>query len=232
MPIASPYTASRIRAKGRVHNIPIRASLAAWYRLGKGVTNVAGLCSSWYDYSGNQRPLLQATAGNRPSINSDGSLTFDGVDNYMQATFALVQAFTVYLAFMPLGDTNNDVVFDGVTGTTTLSQDTSAGTYDINAGTALAYTGTILANTKAVIGCVFNSTASVIQAGNGAATETVTGAANTNNAGGITLGASQAPGSYSNIRVYEMAVFSAAHDAAQRLQMLRYMARVAQVGGV
>lgn len=232
MPIASPYKQSKIR-KGRAgNNIPVHANLAAWYRYHMGVTNISGACSSWYDYSGNQRPLLQATASARPSINSDGSLTFDGSNDFMQATFTLIQPMSIYLAFMPLSDTNNDVLFDGATGTTTLSQDTNASTYDINAGSALAYSGTIIANTKAVIAVVFNGTSARVQAGNGAASITSSGDAGANNAGGITLGASRTPGSFSNIRVYEMAVFSAAHDATTRLQVLRYMARVAQVGGV
>lgn len=232
MPISSPYSASKIRRGRASDNIPIRTNLAAWYRYHVGITNVGGFCSSWYDNSGNQRPLLQASASARPTINSDGSLSFDGSNDFMQATFTLIQPMTVYLAFMPLSDTNNDVLFDGVTGTTTLSQDTNASTYDINAGSALAYSGTILANTKAVIAVVFNGTAARVQAGNGAASITSSGDAGANNAGGITLGASQAPGSFANIRVYELAVFSVAHDATTRLRMLRYMARVAQVGGV
>jgi hypothetical protein len=213
-------------------NLSERINLAAWYRYRIGVTNIDGAASAWADQSGNMRPLLQATASNRPTVLSDGSLLFDGVDNYMQATFTLAQPFTVYLAFQPITHTNNDVIFDGVTATTTLSQDTTTGTYDISAGTALAYTGTILAGTNGVIATVFDDTASIIQGANGAASTTVTGAANTNDAGGITLGAAQAPGSYSNIRVFEMAVYSVAHAAQTRLNVLRYMGRIAQVGGI
>lgn len=220
------------RKAGMRPNLPVRVSLAAWYRYRIAVTNINGAASAWADQSGNMRPLLQATATNRPSVLSDGSILFDGSDNYMQATFTLAQPFTVYLAFQPVTHTNNDVIFDGVTATTTLSQDTTTGTYDINAGTALAYTGTIVAGTNGVIATVFNTTTSVIQGANGAASTTVEGDANTNDAGGITLGASRTPGSYSNIRVFEMAVYSVAHDAQTRLNILRYMGRIAQVGGI
>ncbi|MGB7587490.1 MAG: hypothetical protein WBM00_02150, partial [Solirubrobacterales bacterium] len=80
-------------------NLSVRVSLAAWYRYRIGLTNINGACSEWADQSGNMRPLLQATASNRPTIRSDGSLLFDGVDNYLQAAFTLVQPFTIYLAF-------------------------------------------------------------------------------------------------------------------------------------
>lgn len=222
----------QIRKSGTLHNIPVRYQLAAWYRYRKGIVNVSGACSSWYDYSGNQRPLLQATASARPSINSDGSLTFDGLAQFMQASYTLIQPFTRYLAFMPLAHTDDAVIFDGSTGTTTLSQDTADDTYDINAGTALDYAGSFAVGTRGVIAVVFNGASSVVQGGNGAASITSTGSANTNNAGGNTLGADRSAANFSNIRVFEMADFSGAHDAFTRLQMLRYMARVAQVGGV
>lgn len=220
------------KISGHRNNLPYRVNLAAWYRYRIGVTNISGLASAWADQSGNMRPLVQATVTNRPSINSDGSLTFDGSDNYMQAAFTLIQPVTVYLAFQPLSHTDNDVLFDGATGTMTLSQDTVSGAYDSNAGSALAYAGTFPVGGKSVAACVFNGNSSVVQGGAGGAAVTSSGAAGANNPGGITLGSSRTPGSYANITVFEMAVYSVAHDATQRLQTLRYFSRIAQVGGI
>ena len=231
-PISSPYTASRIRKGSTRNNIPTRVNLAAWYRFHLGITNVSGKCSSWYDYSGNQRPLLQATASARPTINSDGSLTFDGVSQYLQAAFTLAQPFTIYAALRQLAWTSTNVLLAGYAASIALTQKTASPGIAASAGTDLTVSNTIPVGVNGVLCFVGNSTSSVYQAGGGAASVTTTGDANTNGPGGLTLGASASPGNYANVRFFEVAVFSAAHDANTRLQILRYMARIAQVGGV
>lgn len=218
--------------RARVHNIPIRTSLAAWYRYRLGITNVSGHCSSWYDYSGNQRPLVQATAASRPTINSDGSLEFDGTNDYLQAAFTLAQPFSIYLAFRQLSWTSTDVILAGYAATIALTQSTASPGITASAGTALTVDNTIRVGSNGVACFVGNGASSRYQAAGGAASVTTSGNANTNGPGGLTIGASASPGNYANIRAFECVVFSVAHDATQRLQMLRYMARVAQVGGV
>lgn len=230
MPIGAP--SAQVRARAKAHNIPIRASLAAWYRYHRGITNIGGACSSWYDYSGNQRPLLQATASKRPVINSDGSLTFDGSDDTMAATFTLSQALTIYIAFMQLAWTSGDVILDGVTAAVQLAQNTSSPGIAANAGSGLTVSNTAIINGRAVACFVANGASSVYQVGGGAASVTTSGNAGANNAGGLTLGSDAAGANAANVRIFEVVAFSAAHAAADRLQMLRYMARVAQVGGV
>jgi hypothetical protein len=113
-----------------------------------------------------------------------------------------------------------------------LNQGASDGDYAINAGSALSADGTILAGTKAVVACVFDDTSSVVQIASGAASVTTEGSAGANDPEGITLAASTVPGSYANIAVYEMIVYSVAHDAPTRLQIMRYLGRIAQVGGI
>lgn len=222
------------RRAGAMHNIPYRVNLAAWYRYRQGLTNVSGKVSSWGDSSNNSRPLLQATAANRPTLLSDGTVLFDGTDDYLQATFTLAQPFTIYATLQQVTWTSGDIVFDGVTGTTKLTQTASTPELTLDGGTALSASSTIPVAPKwGVFAAVFNGTSGVYQAGGGAAAASVTGDAGAGTAGGFTLGASRAPGSYANIAVREVAIFSVAHDAPTRLQMLRYMQRVGQsLGGV
>lgn len=214
------------------HGLNVRVNMAAWYRYRIGITNISGACSSWADQSGNMRPLVQASSTLQPLVRSDGALVFDGVNDYLQAAFTLVQPFSVYLAFNQITWTSGDAIFDGVTAATKVTQAGSSPGLAANAGSALSTDTTIGVNTNGVIAFVANSTSSVYQAAGGAASVTTTGDAGANNAGGITLGALQAPSNYGNIAVYEMIVYSVAHDATTRLQIMRYLGRIAQVGGI
>lgn len=213
-------------------SLPVRVNLAAWWRYRTAVTAINGAASQWDDQSGNMRHLLQATAAARPTVLSDGSLSFDGSNDFMQATFTLVQPCTVYLAFQQLSWTVNDSIFDGVSGTCQVFQNSSSPILTANAGTSLGTDATIALNTPGVLCFVANGATSVYQAAGGAASVTTSGNAGAGNGGGITLGATNVPGNFANIRVYEMAVFSVAHDAPTRLATMRYMGRVASCGGI
>lgn len=213
-------------------NLSIRVSQQAWYRYRIGLTNINGACSSWADQSGNMRPLVQATAAARPTILSDGSLSFDGSNDALAAAFTLSQPYTIYLAFQQLTWTSGDVVFDGSTGTVKVSQATGSPGLTANAGSSLTNSTTIALNQPGVIAFVGNSTSSVYQAAGGAASVTTTGDAGTNNAGGLTLGSDRSGANFANIRVYEMIAYSVAHDATQRLQVMRYLGRICQCGGI
>lgn len=213
-------------------NLNVRVNLAAWYRYRIGVTNISGGCSSWADQSGNMNALLQGTAANRPTVRSDGALVFDGIAQYLQATFTLSQPLSIYLAFNQLSWTVGDAIFDGATAAVKLTQATASPGLAANAASALTTDTTIGVNQNGVIAFVANSTSSVYQAAGGAASVITSGDAGTNNAGGLTLGALQAPSNYGNIAVYEMIAYSVAHDAPTRLQIMRYLGRIAQVGGI
>jgi hypothetical protein len=218
---------------GTKQNIPVRVNLAAWYRFRHAITNQSG-CSVWADYSGNSRPLLQATAANRPALLSTGELVFDGATSFMQATFTLIQPLTVYILFRQITSASGRIIFDGVTANCRLSQST-ANAVTISAGSSLADNTTIpVSSTQyGVAACVFNGASSVLQTAGGGPSVTITGNANTNNPGGITVGADRSGANFSNIGVREIAVYTGAHDATTRLGLLRYMAGVnASVGGV
>lgn len=71
------------------------------------------------DKSGNGNHLLQATASQCPVLSSgDGGrycLEFDGVDDFLQASFTLALPVTCIHAIQQLTWTGNDSIFDGVT---------------------------------------------------------------------------------------------------------------------
>lgn len=227
-------TASMPRRKvsGTKDNIPIRYGLEAWYRFNRGITNT-GNCSAWADFSGNQRPLLQATAANQPAIRPNGSIAFDGVASFMQATFTLIQPCTIYLLMAQPGWTSGKIMLDGSTGTAKLTQ--SSGTQGIvaNAGSALSAGTAIGIGTYGVVAVVFNGANSVYQSAGGGPSVTITGDAGTGNPGGITIGADRSAANFARVNFREIAVYSQAHDATTRLNMLRYMGRIySSVGGV
>ena len=200
----------------------------AWYQFGTGITVVGAGVDTWADQSGNARDLLQATDTNRPTLNADGSITFDGADNYLKASaFTLNQPETVYLLVNPVTWADNATLFDGNGADTgALYQTTATPRVDLYAGaTAAANTNLVLGAYAAVAG-IFNGASSVMQVNN---TTPTTGNAGAANMGGFTLGAGAAPANYANIQVKEVIIFAAAHDASTRARVIRYLMQVGQV---
>jgi hypothetical protein len=232
MTVTTAYMTGKRHGKGLVANMPTRTNLAAWFRYRTGMINTNGNCTQWLDQSGNGRNLLQATAALGPTVTSDGGLSFNGSSQYMQALYTLAQPVTVYVALQQITWAVNAILFSGGTGAAKVTQVTASPQVAMNGGSALANDSTIPVGVVGVMGCVFSGTSSVYQAGGGGPSVTTTGDAGTTTTGGFTLGASHVPGNYANIYVREVAIFSVAHDAPTRLQMLRYMARIGNVGGV
>ena len=202
---------------------------AAWYQFGTGITVVGAGVDTWADQSGNARDLLQATDTNRPTLNADGSITFDGVDNFLKASaFTLNQPETVYFLGAQITWTSGDSVFDGnVNDCLLLYQRTTTPNLAMYAGANVDSNPDLALNTDGVIACVYNGAASVIQTNNNAP---VTGDASTGSGGGFTLGASGGGISgFGNIRAKEVIIFAAAHDAATRARVIAYLR---QVGGL
>jgi hypothetical protein len=196
---------------------------AAWFRYGIGVS-----VSQWDDQSGNARHLLQATATNQPAVQSDGSLLFDGVDNFMKCdAFTLNQPTTVYYLGKQVTWVNNTSAFDGNTlNTGRLDTRTASPQMGIFAGASVGPISPVV-DTYNVITSVFNGASSVLQLNNGTP---VTGDTGAGNMGGFTLGAGGDATRDSNIQVKEVILFAAAHDAATRSRVIRYLARVGNLG--
>jgi hypothetical protein len=218
-----PSRVQRIQISG-----PPATDLAAWYIYNSGITVSGSGVSQWSDQSGSARHLLQGTDAKRPALQSDGSILFDGVDDFLQASFTLSQPETVYLLFRQVTWTQNEYIFDGGSNDSMiLRQGISGGGVSpqlaMFAGTSLQYNGDLAVNTYGVAACVFNTTSSVLQINNGTP---LTGAVGASNAGGVTLGSRFTPGAYSNIQVKEAIIYSSAHDSTTRGQVINYLARV------
>lgn len=197
------------------------AGLAAWYRLGKGQTIVTGV-SQWSDASGNGRNLLQATGSLQPLVQGDGSLLFDGVDDFLQASFALVQPTTIYLRMKHLAWTIGNRIADGFTANGgAILQNGTTPQIQTFAGTLTGVNANLVLNTYGSVCAVFNGASSASQVDNTAA---VTGNAGAANMGGLTLAANGAGAQPTNMQVKEVIVYSTAHDQATRDRVIAYLA--------
>lgn len=199
--------------------------LKLWARYNKGVRVSGSGVSQWNDASGNENHLKQSIDASRPSKENDGSILFDGVDDFLKADpFTLTQPETVYLLGNALSWTVSDRFFDGNTAQTgAMVQTASTPQISLNAG---AWMGN---NTDSVIGeysiftAVFNGVSSLDQIDHNAP---VTGDAGINSMSGFTLGASGIDTSWSNIKVKEVVIFNTAHDAATRRKVINYLLRL------
>lgn len=202
---------------------------AAWFRFGAGITSAGGLVSQWDDQSGNGRHLKQATGTNQPALQADGSILFDGVDNYLKCdAFTLNQPETLYiLAKQPTWTTAN-YVCDGNTGDAmVIEKTTTTPTIRLKAPNGVATNTGWTVDVYAVLAAVYNGASSSLQVNNGTPS---TGDAGANNASGFTLGASATPSAYSNIQVKEVILYAAAQDATTRARVIRYLSQVGQLG--
>jgi len=203
------------------------AGLKLWTRFNSGITVTGSGVSQWDDVSGNGNHLTQSADTSRPSKEADGSILFDGVDNFLRATFTLVQPETIYLLCKQVTWTANDTIFDGiVTNTGRLYQVSSSPILLCNAGAPGISTPDLTLNTYAAMCVLFDEANSTNLIQINSSTSAVDTAFGTEGMGGFTLANDSGGARYSNIQVKECIVFSEAHDAATRLQVINYLAGV------
>jgi hypothetical protein len=214
------------RGQGGGGNALIRGlSPAAWFRLGQGITVTGAGVSTWADQSGNGRDLLQATDTNRPALQADGSILFDGVDNFLQtAAFTMNQPFTWYLLMKQVTWTSGDHICNGLAANTALYQSATTPRIRQFAGTSGTENADLVLNAYGVVAAVFNNASSVLQVNNG--TPVTAAAIGASNAGGFTIGGDNAGNSPAHVQVKEIILFTAAHDAAQRASVIAYLSGV------
>lgn len=196
--------------------------MQAVYMAGVGQTNSSGNCSAWSDLSGRGRNLIQGTATNQPAIQSDGSLVFDGVDNYMQtAAFALSQPFTIYLVLNQLSYTNLDTIYDArATSFVALYQlDPSPGINMFCAGDGPRI-DTLNTGVRGVHTAVFNGASSLAQLNTGTA---ATGNPGATALDGFTLGARNDLGNFGHVQVWEVIIRAGADSADLRGRIQKYL---------
>lgn len=198
-----------------------------WYRKGLGQTIVTGV-SSWASSGSGAHAAVQATGGAQPLVQTDASLLFDGVDDFLNAgaiAFA-AQPFTVAICFKPVTWVSGARIIDFTSGGTaaTLFQGGVSPNIRVNFGAALTHNGIALGSYIALV-VVLNGASSII-AVNGSET---TGDAGTNAASGITIGAIQTPTNFANMQVMEVITFASALSQAQRNAVATYLGALAGV---
>jgi hypothetical protein len=197
-------------------------NIAAWFKKGVGITDVAGAVSGWADQSGNGRDYAQATAAAKPTKQAAGTLLFDGTSDLLKtAAFAIPNGYTRYLRVKPITWTSGRYICDGntinksvllQTGTTpSVSMYGGAGPVAANGGLTLGAWHSVA--------MVFNGANSLLQVDS----NVTTGNAGTANLDGLTLGASPSGTLWANVEVAEEIVYSAVHGAALRAAVMKYL---------
>jgi len=170
------------------------------------------------DRSGNNRTLVQAIGVQQPvltagMLNGLPGLAFDGVDDFLSATFTQNQPFSVYLTFRQKTWTANDRVFDGKIVDATLYQKTATPQLNMFFGSASPQITTVAVNTFVIVKCIFNGASSSFTLNNGTPINFTLGAGNP---GGFTLANRWSGANYGNIDVVDLVhtpILSAADDA-------------------
>lgn len=165
------------------------------------------------DKSGNGNNVLQATAGLRPTLtNASGKWYFetDNIDDYLRATFTITQPYYLMVAVNIQAMANNDQMIGGVTA--------NAGALFNSSGNMTMYAGStgptraFSTSTNYVFTAFFNGVSSILRL-NGSASGT--GSAGTTAPGGITIGASNTPNSFSGVRFYGVIMTTKALSAGE-----------------
>lgn len=202
-------------------------SPAAWYRYNTGITVTGAGVSSWADQSGNSRPLLQGTDTNRPALQADGSILFDGSDNQLEATFTHNQPVTWFVLLKQITSTSGDVVFDGSAALASCFQGAVSPALGANAGSASSGNSNLALDTYGVVYVVFNGASSALGINK---TTALTGNYGANNPGGFSVGANRGLAGASNIQVKEIILFDTALVSATIARVVRYLGIVGQLG--
>ena len=192
--------------------------LVAWYRRGLGMS-----VSAWTDQIiPTTQDFVQATSTNQPAVTTAGSLLFDGSDNFMAATFTLVQPFTIYGMLNTVTWTSGDRILSAAAGGSFVRQITSSPQVVFTCGSVIGPISPTL-NTVNVMAFVGNGTNSVIQLNLNAP---ITGDAGAGDMTDPFLASSAAPAGFGNTDNYEWIFYNTAHDAETRKQVIRYLANV------
>lgn len=198
---------------------------AAWFRYNRGITVTGAGVSQWDDQSGNARHLKQGTDTNRPALQADGSILFDGVDNFLKCdAFTLNQPETVFLLAKQITWNISLYIFDGnASATMAIQQAGTTPEFRQLAGGAAGVNETFPLDSYFALAAVYNGAASQVWVN-----KVTNGPANrgANNAGGFTLGSLATGSGNSNIQVKEVIIFPVAMNAAMVSEILRYLARL------
>lgn len=205
------------------------STLTAFYLPGVGQTNSSGKCSAWADQSGNGNTLNEGAAGKGPTINADGSLTFNGVDMWLKNTFVLAQPSVITLLISLDSTPGVQRLFDGAA-LNSGAAFTSAANGDVSQNAGLTGVTPYLLPTASytVFQVVFNGASSTMQRDNLAA---VTNNAGTASMSGFTLGGGNNAGVIfqpSNITVKGLSIRNATSENNNNSDLAYWM----RIGGL
>lgn len=224
----SPALPVILRGGGVLRDPRRLPGMAAWFDgMDPSTLTVDGSnrVSNWADKSGlGSRDLAQGTVIRQPTYDfASRTLTFDGVLHFLKtAAFTLNQPTTIYFIGSQISWVVGGTFFDGNATDTHLQQDGVTPNWRIFAGASLAGSGPPLGS-RALVSVVFNGASSSLRKNRDVAT---TGAAGAANMGGLTVGSAY-PGvsGKGNITANEVAIYNAAHTAAQQNRFAVYAMR-------
>lgn len=201
------------------------AGLEAWYR-GDDTVDSGGVVATWSDKSGNVRPLTQATAGNRPApVTRAGQRALSFTTDFLQGAFGslVAQPLTIYAVWETTSLAAIAIMLDGDDATNRafmLTNTTPAvrGGATTQLGINTPATGQIYASAL-----VANGASSAFYGLSNFVTADQSGNAGTAGLDGLTVGSSYTGASPFPGYLWEVLVYSTAHDAATRKQIGDYL---------
>lgn len=174
---------------------------------------------------------LQATAAARPILRQDSNgkyyLDFDGVDDFLRATFTIAQPWDRVSALRQISWTGSDRIYDGGTATAGLVQQfTATPNIRLFSGAGTVATGALAIGANGVLTERHHGANGRVAVNNGAY---VTGDTGTTAPGGITISADTAGTAAGNIRLYGTCMIGRALTDAETTQLRNYFAQRAAV---
>lgn len=233
MPIISPF--KRLLPLGGKGGVSMSAGEAAiragntvaWYDYTDTTTLTdvgGGVISRWNDKLGSGHDLLQANNAKRPLLTAEG-VTGAGGDDYMEATFTLVQPEFIYCVGKWVTYVEYSPLFSGSTGDGYVYQRyaRSGGNEQLRAGASLdsATNASLAENTFGIIRLLLNGASSKLIINNTAATTWNCGASNM---GGVTIFSMWALGYYANAVIKELIVRNKSDSAGDEVAIYNYLA--------
>lgn len=214
-----------LKPSGSAPFTPQSLNPAGWWKFNSGITVTGAGVSQWDDASGNGRHLLQSTDPNRPALQGDGTILFDGTAFYLKTNaFTLNQPLTLFLKFKSVSWTSGRSVCGGnVAASAGIRQGGSTPQLQLVAGSAANTNGDLAVNTYGVVSAVIDGANSLLQVDSGTAT---TGNPGANAAAAFSLGASGAGTLFSNIQVKEAIAYAGTIGASDRALVIAYFAGV------
>jgi hypothetical protein len=176
--------------------------------------------SEWADYLDSGNDLIGSGVGTMPVWTSDGVDFSVYPNDFLTASFTLIQPTEIYLVFKNIEWSSSWYIFDGYTADSgSLYEDGTTPQIIAYAGTGSSSISPTL-GTWCIVRVVFNGASSKLQLNNNAA---VTGNWGAANMGGIRLGGYSGGGYCSSIIVKELIIRNVADSSSDEAEIITYL---------